>query len=343
VPIVLGASRPRDRGQAEPRRITTSHCVSDAADHVRPIEIGLVNNMPDAALEATERQFVEVLGAATGQQIVHLHLFSLPQVPRGEAARAYLGPAYTPLDELDHVKLDALIVTGTEPRALSLEHEPYWEALAGLIDWAEHNTISTIWSCLAAHAAVLHLDGVSRHRLDEKCFGVFAGEQACDDKLLAGAPSPLYVTHARCNGLREAELVAHGYRILTRSAAGVDMFAKPWRSLFLFFQGHPEYGLDSLAREYRRDMGRFLRGESGSCPPLPQGYFDERSEKALAAFTARAREQPDADLTRSFPDDLRIRPHLAGSWHAPAISVLRNWLAYIVERKDVSGARLLGT
>jgi hypothetical protein len=38
---------------------------------------GLVNNIPDAAFEATERQFVEVLGAAAGPNLVRLHLFSL--------------------------------------------------------------------------------------------------------------------------------------------------------------------------------------------------------------------------------------------------------------------------
>jgi homoserine O-succinyltransferase len=306
----------------------------EAASGARAIEIGLVNNMPDAALEATERQFTEVLGKAAGDQLVRLHLFSLPQVPRGEAANAYLSPTYTPLDRLDRIRLDALIVTGTEPRAASLEHEPYWDALAELVDWAEHNTISTIWSCLAAHAAVLHLDGVRRHKLKEKCFGVFACEQACDDRLIAGAPSPLFVTHARCNGLREAELVAHGYRMLTRSEAGVDMFVKPWRSLFVFFQGHPEYALDSLAREYRRDMGRFLRGESPSCPPLPQGYFDAQSEAALQRFTARASSGPNAELAADYPEDLRLRPMLTENWHAPAVSVLRNWLSYVAERKS---------
>jgi homoserine O-succinyltransferase len=38
------------------------------------IEIGLVNNMPDAALEATERQFVELIRAATTDAVVRLRL-----------------------------------------------------------------------------------------------------------------------------------------------------------------------------------------------------------------------------------------------------------------------------
>jgi homoserine O-succinyltransferase len=56
---------------------------SDAADQVRLQEIGLVNNIPDAAFEATERQFVEVLGAAAGPNPVRLHLFSLERCNGG--------------------------------------------------------------------------------------------------------------------------------------------------------------------------------------------------------------------------------------------------------------------
>jgi homoserine O-succinyltransferase len=331
--MVLGARPPKDGASTRTRQIAAAKGGASKAGKARCIEIGLVNNMPDGALEATERQFAEILGAAADGRTVRLHLFSMPHLPRSEATKAYLDGSYAPIEKLDAAGLDGLIVTGTEPRAKWLDREPYWDALSKLVDWAEHNTISTIWSCLAAHAAVLHLDGVERHPLPEKCFGVFGCERVTEDPLLAGAPSPTFVTHARCNDLHESELLSHGYRILTRSRVGVDMFAKQWRSLFLFFQGHPEYALDSLAREYRRDMGRFLRGESHSCPPMPQGYFDQRSEELLTAFTARAAAGTDAELAASFPETLGIRPDLAATWHAPAISVLRNWLTYIADRK----------
>ena len=56
------------------------------------ITIGLVNNMPDAALEATERQFTDLLRAATPNAVVLLKLFAMPEVPRGEAVRAAIWP-----------------------------------------------------------------------------------------------------------------------------------------------------------------------------------------------------------------------------------------------------------
>ena len=80
-------------------------------------------------------------------------------------------------------------------------------------------------------------------------------------------------------------------------------------------------------------MGRFLRGESRTCPPMPQGYFDPKGEAALEAFTALARRDPDPDLVASYPEGLRPRADLVERWRAPAVAVMRNWLAYLAEHR----------
>ena len=56
-----------DRGQFKPILLGSPSCasLSDFADH-RTIEIALINNMPDAAIEATERQFAALLAASVG-------------------------------------------------------------------------------------------------------------------------------------------------------------------------------------------------------------------------------------------------------------------------------------
>jgi homoserine O-succinyltransferase len=191
------------------------------------LTVGLVNNMPDAACEATERQFLDLLRAAAGNAIVQVKLFSIADVPRAEQARQELGTRYRDIAALWDTPLDGLIVTGTEPKAANLQDEPYWAALTKLIDWARGNTASTIWSCLAAHAAVLHADGIGRKLLDQKLSGVFECEAAADDALFADLGSRLRVPHSRLNDLPEPALRAAGYRLLSRSAtAGVDAFVK---------------------------------------------------------------------------------------------------------------------
>ena len=81
-----------------------------------------------------------------------------------------------------------MIVTGAEPIAATLPDEPYWNDLTDVIDWAETNTRSAIWSCLAAHAAVLHLDGIERQRLERKCSGVYDCRKVADDWLTEAYP-----------------------------------------------------------------------------------------------------------------------------------------------------------
>jgi homoserine O-succinyltransferase/O-acetyltransferase len=310
----------------------------DRRQRERAIEIGLLNNMPDPALEATERQFVNLLAAAAGELTVRVHLFSLAAIPRGDAARSRLRGVYSCASAMAAKGLDALIVTGTEPRAASIEQEPYWHSLANLIDWAEHNTISTIWSCLAAHAAVFHLDGVRRQPLTDKRFGLFDCNRIGDAAILAGLPAIIQLPHSRWNELREDDLVAHGYDILTRSStAGVDMFIKKWRSLFVFFQGHPEYDVDTLLREYRRDIGRFLRGERSEFPTMPEAYFAEETEEALRTYEALCRMHRRPELLVNFPMDASMRSERVRSWQASAQVLFKNWLCYLAAMK---GTRL---
>jgi homoserine O-succinyltransferase len=300
------------------------------------IEIGLVNSMPDAALEATERQFIDLVQSAAGDLPVRLRFFALPDVPRGERGRRHVAASYGRIDALDDVRLDALIVTGTEPRAAALPAEPYWPALTALIDWAEHNTVSTIWSCLAAHAAVLHLDGIRRHPLAEKCSGVFACAVRRDHPLTRGLAPEIAVPHSRHNGLREHELAACGYAVLTRSAqAGVDAFVRQRRSLFVHFQGHPEYDAASLLGEYRRDLGRFLRRERDAYPALPQGYFDRATEARLAALRERALHDRREALLAEFPLAAAERG-LRDGWRPAARDFYRNWLRLVAGRKSRS-------
>jgi homoserine O-succinyltransferase len=301
------------------------------------IEIGLVNNMPEAALEATEQQFLDLLGAAVGDSWVHLRFFSLPGVPRSERGRNYLSRSYGDVEIINKAGLDGLIVTGTEPKAQKLVDEPYWPAFTQLVDWAGRNTISTIWSCLAAHAAVLHLDRIERVPLCEKLIGVFDCDKLADHPLTANLPAQMAVPHARWNELGEDALLANGYQVLTRSpAAGIDAFLRQQQSLFLFFQGHPEYGAVSLLNEFRRDVGRFLKGEREQYPAMPQHYFDASTEAALAAFRALAQTHPHEQLLAQFPvpTDPTLNGALKADWQPFAVAIYRNWLSYLSAQKQ---------
>jgi homoserine O-succinyltransferase/O-acetyltransferase len=291
------------------------------------LTIGLINNMPDSALQATERQFTQLLQAAAGNNRVHLHCFSLPSVKRSQQARQSMDGRYGDIADLGRLRIDGLIVTGAEPNAATLPEEPFWQDLTAIIDWARSHTRSTIWSCLAAHAAVLHLDGIERQPLDVKCSGVYDCAKVTDNWLMKNINSPLKVAHSRVNALRKSDLAAGGYQVLTESPqAGVDIFAKRLRSHFIFFQGHPEYEALSLQREYLRDITRFLSRQRDIFPAFPTGYFDTDTENKLAHYQKRARAERQIPLSIELPH-LTLRPDLAVGVAAAAL--FRNWLEYL--------------
>jgi homoserine O-succinyltransferase len=301
-------------------------------DRGKRLEIGLVNNMPDAAVASTERQFARLIEEASGEFDVRLRLFGLETLPRASEARRDMAARYRDARDLGAGPQDALIVTGAEPRASELPLEPYWRELTFVLDWAETHTISTLLSCLAAHAAVLHRDGIVRRKLPAKRSGVYPIEVAARHELMT-AFEPQFVTpHSRHNDLDETDLVAKGYAILARSAeSGVDIFVMEASNLTVFLQGHPEYDADTLAREYRRDMLRFLNGEASAPPAPPAHYFPPPIAAAVAEFAMRAVSGAGPELAAAFPRAAMAID--ATPWRAAGVRLAHNWLATIARRK----------
>lgn len=331
MPVYLDESPGGHNRFSRTQRDSTGELQVSAA---RCIHVGLINNMPDGALQATERQFLTLLGSASDNVVVRLSLYSLPGIPRTGPGLCHANRFYSGIEALWDRRLDGLIVTGAEPHATKLEDEPYWGSLARVAEWAESNAHSTIWSCLAAHAAVLHTDGIVRRRLSGKRFGVFECARASDHHLTEGVAAPLGVPHSRWNDIPEKELTDRGYRVLLRSGdAGADTFVKRRKSLFVFFQGHPEYDANTLLLEYRRDVGRYLRHESTTYPPLPRGYFGRDTIDLLTALRERTLSNRRIESLAAFPTAL-AEGGLSNLWRAAAVLVYRNWLAYLWTQKE---------
>ena len=335
-------------GRVPPRWAHEGACRKGGPNCATPagqLNIALINNMPDAALEDTELQFFDLLDDASGDFPVYLKLYSLSGIPRTDRGQRHLNSFYSNLDELWQQQFDGVIITGTEPRQPNLQDEPYWKVLGDVFKWAECNTSSAILSCLAAHASVLHSDGIPRHRLSDKQFGVFAFDKSTPHQLTNGIEQ-IRFSHSRWNEVQADALTKSGYLILTQSAeGGVDTFVKKkTRSLFVHFQGHPEYGAETLLKEYRRDIKRFLKGERETYPTMPKGYFDEAGEKLVTDFrndllAGRISSCPSdqrEELMAAFPDAALVAT-LKKTWHPAASTIYRNWVSYMrSEKADLS-------
>jgi homoserine O-succinyltransferase len=223
--------------------------------------------------------------------------------------------------------MDALIVTGAESTAADPRDEPYWGELAHLVDWAEIGTTSTLFSGQAARAAVLHLDGIAAR--PAKLSGIYDSVRVEDDPLFFNTGASVPVPHSRHHDIAESDLVAKGYRVLARldSKDGVDIFTREpaGHSRFVFLQGHPEYDPGTLGREYLRDMGRFLKGETEERPPLPAHYFDRATENRLADIA------DESDLSLYQAVVLGALPRQA--WRANTVRLIGNWLMLVAAAK----------
>ena len=297
-PVTFSASRHssgRSAGAARRRRHSTS-----------PIRIASTSasstTCPTRRSTRPNGSFARCSPRRPATSAVRLTLYTLPEVPRTEFGRQQVS-SYSSIDELWDRRHDGLIVTGTEPRAADLKDEPFWGSLTRVLEWAEHHTYSTILSCLAAHAGILHIDGIAQAAAGRQAVRrvrVCARLGSSADRRRAGR---LPMPHSRWNEIPEDALLACGYRVLTRSEdAGVDAFVKQRKSLFVFFQGHPEYDAMTLLLEYRRDIGRFLRGERETYPPMPQGYFDDEIVACAGGAARAGAVGPPRGAARRVPD-----------------------------------------
>lgn len=308
---------------------------SDSSEEVHqpgPLRVGFVNNMPDGAFASSEDQFLSLLTSGSPTEGLSFRLYSLEGIPRSEAVAAKVRSSYLPVEDLFSWSPDLVVITGSEPLAPSLPEETYWQELIGIIEWATGHARGLLLSCLSAHAALLHLEGLPRVRLPSKCSGVFAHHVDLGHTLAPGLRSRLEMPHSRLNGVPTAALGRLGYEVVIDSDIGWGVVSRSIGGCqVLLFQGHPEYGADTLFREYRRDVFRYMSGESALYPEIPSGYLDEEATLSLAAFRQRYIDMRQTACMSAFPFEA-VASRLGAPWSAPAARLTSNWIGLTSRR-----------
>ena len=248
--------------------------------------------MPDAAFEATERQFTELLRAATPQsRVVLLKLFAIPEVPRGEEMRRVtgrqisrhrraLGYAARRLDRHRHraarQESDRRAILGNSERGRRLGEGPYR---------LDHLVVP----CRACGRAA-QPTASSAARCTEKQFGVFDCRLAADHPMTQHFPEPLWVPHSRYNELPEEALLSAGYKILTRSATRRRRcFRQAGRQLLSVLPGPS--GIRRRHAVPRISPRRGALPRAASAPTIRacrSDYFDDVATALAEAFPDRA-------------------------------------------------------
>jgi len=304
---------------------------------IRELHIGLLNMMPDAALEATERQFFRLVGESNQIAQFYLHPFTIPNLPRGKEGQAHIDQYYETFEELKSAGLDALIITGANVTGPELSTQPFWEPLIDVIDWAYENVTSTLCSCLATHAVLEFRYGQKRHPLGFKRWGVYSHKVVNrQHPLVVGVNTRFDVPHSRFNQVDRAQFEAAGLHVLAESReAGVHLAVSKDQFRLVFFQGHPEYDAISLLKEYKREIVLFFNDARPDYPPIPQHYLsvqccailDEFREDVLKAKT-HGNTFPD------FPEQL-LAQNIDNTWHDSAEAIINNWIGQVYQITNI--------
>ncbi len=301
--------------------------------HIRELHIGLLNIMPDAALEATERQFFRLVGACNQIAQFHVHPFTIDGLERGEWAREHISKYYESFEKIKEDGLDALIISGANVTHNRLPDEDFWGPLTEVFDWAKQNVTSVLCSCLATHALIEYCYGLVRIPQPAKRWGVFS-HQVLDRKhpLVAEINTRFDVPHSRFNEVYQKDLEARGVKVLvTSDQAGVHLAVSPDGIRVVFFQGHPEYDEISLLKEYKREVLRFYFSERNDYPPFPDNYFNESAQQILNQYKTHVIQAKNQGLTlEDFPES-SLLPLLDITWRDTAKSVFNNWLGKVYQ------------
>jgi homoserine O-succinyltransferase/O-acetyltransferase len=298
---------------------------------IRELHIGLLNMMPDAALEATERQFFRLIGESNQIAQFYLHPFTLPQLKRGAAGQAHVDRYYDSFETLAEQGLDALIITGANVQGPDLASQPFWQPLIEVIDWAWHNVTSTLCSCLATHAVLEFRYQQRRRPLGYKRWGVYS-HHVVDRRhpLVNGVNTRFDVPHSRFNQIdRQQFESAHLPVLVESSSAGVHLATSEDGFRLIFLQGHPEYDTISLLKEYKREVVRFFNGDRSDYPPFPEHYFTLQSQAILDEFRhAVIAAQQQGEPLPAMPERLVAR-RIDNTWHDSAEAMINNWIGMV--------------
>lgn len=305
---------------------------------IRELHIGFLNMMPDAAFLATERQFFRLVSAATSIVQIYIHPIRCLGIERNPAISAHVAAYYEEFEDIKSQGLDAIIVTGANPKLSDLTQEAYWQHATEIFSWAEHNVVSVFFSCLATHAVLQAQYDIYRQPLPAKLWGIFSHRVADGQHpLVANINTRFDMPHSRFNDVSAQAFIDNNLKLLvTGEDAGVALATSQDGFRQVFCQGHPEYDTASLLKEYKREILRFVSGERTDYPDFPHGYLSPNVQDQLQTF--RAQLIKNAVAVADFPDS-DVLSAIDNTWRDTAKAIFSNWIGLVYRVTHVDRAQ----
>lgn len=273
MPLILPPDLPAAKVLADENIFVMRH-ERAAAQDIRPLEILIINLMPDKI--ATETQLARVLANSPLQ--VRLTFLRTGTYTPTHTPAEHIGAFYRTLGEIRNNRYDGVIITGAPVERMAYEDIHYWPEFLEILEYCRCSAYSTIFLCWAALAALYAQYNIPKQALPQKLHGVFRHTVSRPgNPLVRGFDESFYVPHSRSAGVARQDVEkAPALRVLAESEeAGLHLLStENGREIYVL--GHMEYDKESLYGEYLRDQA------AGHSPPLPKNYFiDDTPEKGI--------------------------------------------------------------
>ena len=228
------------------------------AQDIRPLEIAIVNLIPTKL--DTEAQLLRLLSNTPLQ--VRVTLVAMGGHTSKNTAAEHMDAFYQDSRSILGRRFDGIIVTGAPVETLPFADVDYWDELTALFEWSRTHVYRSLFICWGVNAALHHFYGVERHLLDRKLSGIYPltcyGGYGSTSRLLLGLDDPFYMPQSRYTTVYAQDVQGTGLKVLAGSPeAGAVVLAAPEHRQ-VFVTGHLEYDVDTLDKEYRRDVAAGL-------------------------------------------------------------------------------------
>ena len=241
------------------------------------LEVAILNLMP--LKEDTELQLLRKLWAS-GKSIKITFIKVVSYISKTTTPE-HMQRFYYSFNDIKNKYFDGLIITGAPVEQMKFEEVDYWEELEKIMKWSETHTKSTFHICWGAQAGLYYHYGIDKHLISNKMFGVF--EHKIDDensKILTGFKEGFKAPHSRHTTVYKADIekIPELEVVCESDKAGVFIVENKEKKQ-LFVTGHLEYAVDTLDKEYKRDLSKGLKIN------IPENYYQDNNPEQNPIFS----------------------------------------------------------
>ena len=241
------------------------------------LEVAILNLMP--LKEDTELQLLRKL--STSGKSIKITFVKVSSYISKTTAPEHMQRFYSTFKEIKNKYFDGLIITGAPVEQMEFEEVDYWKELEKIMEWSETHAKSTLHICWGAQAGLYYHYGIDKHLIPNKMFGVF--EHKIDDKnskILSGFEEGFKAPHSRHTTVykEDIEKVPELEVVSESDKAGVFIVENREKRQ-LFVTGHLEYAVDTLDKEYKRDLSKGLKIN------MPENYYQDNNPEENPVFS----------------------------------------------------------